>query len=409
MRALLPYLPAAGSRVVPSPAARPAAAARPADRESVEATGLTADNAPSRILIVDDQADIRRLCRVALVAEGFVCAEAGTGPDAVEMAARSPYDLVLLDLDLPGFGGEEVLRRLRRRPPTPHLKVVMFSGTAGGDELSRILLAGADDFLTKPFSMVQLRARVKAALRLKDAQVRSDVLNRELLTVNAELEQTLEDRDGELIRARNGLVLALAKLVEHRSAETGSHLVRLQRYCRVLAEEAAALPAFAPLLDANFVRTLEDAAPLHDIGKAALPDHILNKPGPLDPGERLLMQAHTTIGADTLREVARRHPFATGFLHTAADIARHHHERWDGTGYPDRLGGVDIPLAARLLTLADVYDALRSRRVYKPGLSHTTAVMALTEGSPGHFDPALLEVFGRVAGQFDRVFREFND
>ncbi|HEV3438005.1 MAG TPA: HD domain-containing phosphohydrolase [Gemmata sp.] len=420
MRALLPYLPQPMDRgagrgpsdptSIPAPHNSLRLAGSPELAAKVAAVGhLTTDVAPNRVLIVDDQPDIRRLCRVALVAEGFTCDEAGAGPDAVALAAKHAYDLVLLDVDLPGFSGEEVLRRLRQRPPSSHLKVVMFSGTANGDELSRILLAGADDFLTKPFSMVQLRARVKASLRLKDAQDRSDVLNRELLALNAELEQTVEARDGELIRARNGLVLALAKLVEHRSAETGSHLLRLQRYCRVLAEEAATAPAFAPLLDANFIRTLEDCAPLHDIGKAALPDHILNKPGPLEPSERLHMQAHTTIGADTLREVARQHPFATGFLHMAIDIARSHHERWDGTGYPDRLAGDRIPLAARLLALADVYDALRSKRVYKPGLSHTTTVMTMTENSPGHFDPALLEVFCRIAEQFDRIFREFDN
>jgi response regulator RpfG family c-di-GMP phosphodiesterase/serine/threonine protein kinase len=420
MRALLPYLPAPTARSLSrglselTPLPFPPDAHRNNDRShtvsKVETVShLTTDVAASRVLIVDDQPDIRRLCRVALVGEGYYCDEAGAGPDAVALAAKHSYDLVLLDVDLPGFSGEEVLRRLRQRPPSSHLKVVMFSGTANGDELSRILLAGADDFLTKPFSMVQLKARVKASLRLKDAQDRSDVLNRELLTLNSELEQAVEARDGELIRARNGLVLALAKLVEHRSAETGSHLLRLQRYCRVLAEETATVTAFASLVDANFIRTLEDCAPLHDIGKAALPDHILNKPGPLEPSERLHMQAHTTIGADTLREVARQHPFATGFLHMAIDIARSHHERWDGTGYPDRLAGDRIPLAARLLALADVYDALRSKRVYKPGLSHTTTVMTMTENSTGHFDPALLEVFKRVAEQFDRIFREFDD
>ena len=415
MRALLPFVPHATA----PPVARPVLPARtpvtihavpqrPA-RSSDAGPHPTMDAAASRVLIVDDQADIRRLCRVALVAEGLLCDEVGTGPDAVAKAATAPYDLVLLDVDLPGFSGEEVLRRLRRNPPSRHLKVVMFSGAASGDELSRIMLAGADDFVTKPFSVVQLRARVKSALRLKDAQDRSDVLNHELLTVNAELEQTLEARDGELLRARNGLVLALAKIVEHRSSNTGRHLIRLQRYCRALAEEAALLPALAPVIDANFIRTLEDAAPLHDIGKAALPDHILNKPGPLDASERLLMQTHTTIGADTLREVARQHPFATGFLHVAIDVARCHHERWDGTGYPDRLAGADIPLAARIVAIADVYDALRSRRVYKPGLSHHTAVLTITEGSPGHFDPALLAAFRRVAPQFDRTFRELGE
>jgi response regulator RpfG family c-di-GMP phosphodiesterase len=401
MRALVSYLPAAGpgrESVRGGPAPHPRAGSRPTDHAE-----------PPRVLIVDDQPDIRRLCRVALAAEGLACDEAGAGPDAVARAAEVPYDLVLLDVDLPGFSGEEVLRRLRQRPQAPHLKVVMFSGAASGDELSRILSAGADDFVTKPFSTVQLRARVKAALRLKEAQDRADVLNRELLRLNGTLEQTLEDRDGELVRARNGLVLALARLVEHRSAETGSHLLRLQRYCRVLAEEAMAAPAFALQLDEPFIRTLEDAAPLHDIGKAALPDHVLNKPGPLDANERLVMQAHTTIGAETLREVARRHPFATGFFHTAIDLARSHHERWDGTGYPDRLAGADIPLGARLLALADVYDALRSKRVYKPGLSHAAAVAAMTGGPPGHFDPALLEVFRKTADQFDRIFRELTD
>jgi DNA-binding response OmpR family regulator len=183
---------------------------------------------------VDDQAEIRRLCRLSLTPEGFACDEAGTGPEAIAAAAGSPYDLVLLDVDLPGFNGEEVLRRLRQAPPGPNLKIVMFSGAAGGDELSRILLAGADDFLIKPFSTVQLRARVKSALRLKDAQDRTDLLNRNLQAVNAELERAVQHRDAEIIHARNGLVLALAKLVEHRSKETGPHLMRLQRYCRIL-------------------------------------------------------------------------------------------------------------------------------------------------------------------------------
>ncbi len=409
MRALLPYLPGVTAHLPgPTPTGPPVPPPRVPVRQVTESRP-TAAEAPNRVLIVDDQPDIRRLCRVALAADGLACDEAGAGPEAVARAAERPYDLVLLDVDLPGFSGEEVLRRLRQRPTTPHLKVIMFSGAANGDELSRILLAGADDFLTKPFSMVQLRARVKAALRLKDAQDRSDLLNRQLLVLNGELEQGLQARDGELIHARNALVMALAKLVEHRSAETGSHLMRIQRYCRVLAEEAAGLPAFAPLIDANFVRTLEDSAPLHDIGKAALPDHILNKPGPLDSGERLLMQAHTTVGADTLREVARQHPFALGFLQTAIDIARSHHERWDGTGYPDRLAADRIPLTARLLALADVYDALRSRRIYKPGLSHNMAVLTMVENSPGHFDPALVEIFRKTADQFDRIFREFND
>ena len=176
---------------------------------------------------------------------------------------------------MPEMTGLEVLPHLREARPGPHLKIILFSGRVSPDELAQLLLAGADDFLTKPFSLVQLQARVQAALRLKDAQDRSDLLNRHLLAVNAELEQNLTARDSDLVQARNALVLALAKLVEQRDSETGAHLVRLQRYCRCLAEEAALLPSFAGQIDANFIQMLECCAPLHDIGKVGLPDHIL--------------------------------------------------------------------------------------------------------------------------------------
>jgi len=215
--------------------------------------------------------------------------------------------------------------------------------------------------------------------------------------------------DGDLTRARRALVLALARLVEHRSTEPGPHLIRLQRYCRVIAEAAKKLPAFAEQIDDTFVETLEDIVPLHDIGKVALPDHILLKPGKLDRDERMLMQAHTTIGADTLGEVAQYYGVAGGFWQLAVDVVRHHHERYDGTGYPDRLAGTDIPLAARIVAIADVYDALRSRRVYKPALSHPMTVMAIRESSPGQFDPALLTAFEQVTSAFERIFREIPD
>jgi putative two-component system response regulator len=271
------------------------------------------------------------------------------------------------------------------------------------------LMAGADDYLTKPFSVVQLQGRVKAALRLKEAQDRSELLTRRLLTVNAELEGNLTTREGDLIHARNALVLALAKLVEHRDTETGAHLLRLQRYSRCLAEAAADSPSFAGQIDRHFIEMLECCTPLHDIGKVALPDHILLKPGKLTPDERVLMQTHTLIGAETLKEVAKHHGSALAFLQMAIDITRHHHERFDGQGYPDRLAGSDVPLAARIVAIADVYDAMRSRRIYKPALSHSATLQLMTEGSAGHFDPALLQVFQRCAPQFEQIFHELAD
>ena len=163
------------------------------------------------------------------------------------------------------------------------------------------------------------------------------------------------------------------------------------------------------MIDANFIDMVECCAPLHDIGKVGIPDHILLKPGKLTPDERLQMQSHTLIGAETLAEVALKHGTALAFLQMSIEIARHHHERYDGTGYPDRLVGNDIPLAARIVAIGDVYDALRSRRSYKPALSHLSTVQLMIEGSPGHFDPALIPIFTRCTDRFDRIFRELTN
>jgi response regulator RpfG family c-di-GMP phosphodiesterase len=361
-----------------------------------------------RLLLVDDEREIRAFCRCILQPEGLVCDEVESGLDVLEAVKRHPYDLIVLDINMPGLTGTEVCRQLREKPPCPHLKVIMSSGSANSDTMAQMLLAGADDFVTKPFSVVQLQSRVKAALRLKDAQDRTDRLNGHLLTVNRELEESLGTRDSALIQARNALVLALAKLVEQRASETASHLTRMQKYCRCLAEEAAR-SSFGAQIDAAFIEVLECCAPLHDIGKVGLPDHILLKPGKLDGDERVLMQTHTLIGAETLQEVAQYHGSAMAFLQMAIDIVRHHHERFDGTGYPDRLAGSDIPLSARLVTIADVYDALRSRRAYKPALSHAAALQVMLEANSGQFDPALLQVFQRCAPQFERIYRESPD
>jgi putative two-component system response regulator len=361
-----------------------------------------------KVLLVDDEALNRTLWRRVLEPEGIQCHEAADGVQALQAAAADRCDLVLLDIDMPKMRGTEVLGALRRNPPCPHLKIIMVSGRATGDEMAQMLAAGADDYLGKPCSVVQLLERVKAALRLKAAQDRSDLLHRRLLAANHELERNLAGRDSDLVQARSALVLALAELVARRDIETGAHLLRLQHYCRSLAEEAAALPGFAGQIDPPFIELLECCAPLHDIGKVAVPDHILLKPGRLTDEERLVMQQHTVVAAETLEKVARRHGFAAAFLQMAVEIARHHHERYDGRGYPDRLAGDAIPLAARIVAVADVYDALRCRRVYKPALSHADAVRVMTE-DVGHFDPAFLAAFQRRADHFDRLFQELAD
>jgi response regulator RpfG family c-di-GMP phosphodiesterase len=247
---------------------------------------------------------------------------------------------------------------------------------------------------------------VQTALRLKDAQDRSDVLNRQLLAANGDLERALNVRDSDLAQVRTALVLGLARMVALRENDSGNHLARMQRYCRALAEEAARMPSFGDQIDQAFIEMLTCCAPLHDIGKLGLPDHILLKPGKLQPEERVLMQAHTTMPADILADLATEYGAARSFLQMAGDIIRHHHERHDGTGYPERLAEPAIPLVARIVAIADVYDALRSRRGYKPALAHQASVQLMCDSSSGQFDPALLQAFGHRAEQFERIFRE---
>lgn len=404
MRALLPFLEAS-TRI---------ARLRPVDSVSAGQTEVVAEGASvraqrHRVLIVDDEAPNRSFLRLVLESDNIQCGEASNGAEALEAVETEPYDLLILDIDMPVLTGPAVLQKLREMPPCPHLKIIMVSGRATADDMAEMMQAGANDYLSKPFSVVQFRARVQAALEMKDAQDRSDQLNQHLLTTNAELERHLSARDSDLIQTRNALVLTVAKLVEQGTTETGTHLLRMQRYARCLAEAAAAARIYRDQLDSNFIGMLECCVPLHDIGKVALPDHILAKPGKLELDERIIMQSHTTIGADTLQQVAQQHGLAVAFLQMASDIARHHHEHFDGTGYPDNLAGTAIPLAARIVTIGDVYDALRCRRPHRPALTHSLACQLMTDAIIGQFDPALLQVFKQCTDRFERIFCELPD
>ena len=362
-----------------------------------------------RILVVDDDLAIREFSRTVLQAEGWQCGEVGDGPLALQVLSQENYDLMLLDINMPTMNGLEVLQRVRAAPPCPHFKVIMFSGASSPDELAQLLNAGADDYLNKPFSLVQLQRKTQAALKLKEAQDRSDLLNRHLMSVNAELERCLSNSTTDLVQTRNTLVLSLAQLVARRDTSSTGHLQRMQRYCRCLASNAASVSSFAGQIDGHFIEMFEFCAPLHDIGKVGLPDHILFKAGKLTPEERIVMQAHTIIGSDTLKEIHQRNGLSMAFLQTAIDITRHHHERFDGAGYPDHLAGSAIPLAARIVAICDVYDALRARRSYKPALSHTASLQMMQEVLEGHFDPALLQVFLQCGDEFERIRTEIPD
>ena len=373
------------------------------------APGEPANLPRPRVLVVDDDAAIRHFCCYALETQGFDCHQAADGADALERLRDHEADVVLLDIDMPQVSGDQVLRYLRTHPPAPNLKIIMFSGRVSTDELAESLLQGADSYLPKPFSLVQLVQQVKAAVRLKASQDSADQSRRRLQMLNELLAKDMSSREAELASARNMLWRALAKVVELRDTETGGHVQRVQRYNRCLAEEAARHPHFAGLIDASFLDMLDESSPLHDIGKIGLPDHILFSTGELTPQERQLMQSHTELGAQTLQAVATLHGGSLPFLPMAIAIARHHHERFDGAGYPDQLAGDAIPLPARLMAIADVYDALRNQRRYKAPFAHDASVKIMLEHSPGHFDPCLLEVFAKCADSFAAIFNELTD
>ncbi|MBI1913963.1 MAG: protein kinase [Planctomycetes bacterium] len=374
-------------------------------REQVLAALAEDEAGRRRVLIVEDDPFMRELVRDTLAGIGCTCDEVGDGESALAAVARESFDLVLLDLILPGMNGEEVCRRLRENPLQAYLKII-FSGTGGPGELAERMPRGADDCVAKPFDVRQLRARVEHALRVKEGQDRMLAAAEQFRRANRQLELSLEASKADVRQAHDALLFTMAKMAESRDGETPGHLRRLQRYARVLAEEASREGPWAGLVDARFLQRLERCVPLHDIGKIGLPDHVLLKPGALTTAERALVEQHPLIGDRILEALGKEHGDALDFLTMARAIVRHHHERYDGKGYPDKLAGDAIPAAARLVAVADVYDALRRERFHKPAIRHAAAVGVILRSSPGQFDPTLLRAFDACHDQFERIFRE---
>ncbi len=362
-----------------------------------------------RVLVVEDELRVRMLHR--LLAEGLGCevSEARDGRAALDAAKREPFDLILLDLGLPDMDGYDVCARLREMHGNPYLKILVVSGTGGPDDLSESLPRGADGYVSKPFEQRQLVAQVRHALQLKAAQDRSTQMAEQAAQLNRQLEQTLRSRDIDIRDAHDALLFAMAKMAESRDGETPGHLRRMQEYTRTLAREAARSAPWAGLVDEHFLGMLGRCVPLHDIGKIGLPEEVLLKPASLSPQERALVQEHPLIGDRILEALAKEHGTGLDFLTLARVIVRSHHERWDGKGYPDRLRGDAIPPAARLVAVADVYDALRRMRMYKPAIPHAQAVRHILEHSAGQFDPSLLRALERCHPEWERIYAANED
>jgi putative two-component system response regulator len=399
-----------------NPAERPGSplsvmdALRPFLNDDPRTIRLDTDDLPARrVLIVDDEDAARRLHRLVLEGLGCHCVEARDAMSALAESERGAFDLVLLDLHLPDGNGYEVCRRLREGTAGKTMKIIIVSGAGDADTLAESLPRGADDYIAKPFLPQQMKAKVQHAFRNLDAQQRSRMQTDELLQANRRLRQSLEAREYDVRQAQNALLFTMAKMAESRDGETPGHLRRLQEYTRVLAKAVAPMCGWAGIINDRFLEHLDRCVPLHDIGKIGLPDEVLRKPAALTKAERAIVETHPVIGDRILEALAREHGTSLEFLGMARSIVRHHHERFDGKGYPDRLGGDAIPAAARLAAVADVYDALRRDRPHKRAMTHAEAIRVMLKESRGQFDPDLLKCLEHCAADFERIYQEIQD
>jgi putative two-component system response regulator len=339
---------------------------------------------PLPTLLVVDDTPANLSLMAGLLHQEYRVKLANSGARALDLAQREPPDLVLLDVMMPEMDGYAVCRHLKSDPRTRDVPVIFVTAMSQPDDETRGFECGAVDFIHKPISPPIVRARVRTHLQLKTWQ---DSLRRRSTGLELQLRQRLE----EVERLRDTTLFVMVSLAEFRDEDTGNHVKRTQEYVRALAEYLAENPECMPgrtePLDPSTIELIAKSAPLHDIGKVAIPDHILLKPGPLSEGEFTEMRKHPLHGWEMLRRAAQRMGGEQGFLSYAMQIARHHHERWDGTGYPDRLAGNAIPLSARLMAVADVYDALISRRPYKDPYPHAEAIQRIRDQSGRHFDP----------------------
>ena len=349
----------------------------------------------SRVLIVDDAPENIRILAETLKNE-YIIMFARSGDVALHLAMESnpPPDVILLDVIMPGMDGYEVCRRLKEDKKTRNIPVIFVTGQSEEVDEARGLSLGAVDYIGKPFKASLVKTRLVNQLELKRHRDRLDELVRE--------------RTRELALTKEVTIEAMATLAEWRDPETGGHIKRTQNYVRLLAEYLAENPKFAPQLDANTIELLYLSAPLHDVGKVSIPDSILLKPDRLTDEEFMEMKRHTTRGRDALA-AAERKLGGNSFLRLAREIAYGHHERWDGKGYPQGISGEAIPLPARLMAVADVYDALTSRRVYKPALPHEEVVEMIRQGRGGQFDPDIVDAFMQLQGKFLAIAQRFQD
>lgn len=355
------------------------------------------------ILVVDDTLDNLTLMS-RLLMDDYKVKVANSGERALKIVqSDSPPDLILLDIMMPEMDGYEVCQHLKAGVKTRDIPVIFLTAKTEVADETHGLELGAVDYITKPISPPIVLARVKTHLAMKSVQ---DFLRDQ----NSFLEAEVNKRTAEVMAIQDVTIHAMASLAETRDSDTGNHIRRTQHYVKLLAEKLRFHPRFAYFLnnDKN-IEMLFKSAPLHDIGKVGIPDRILLKPGRFEPYEFEIMKTHTTLGRDAIQQAENELGIEMPFLKLAKEIALYHQEKWDGSGYPEGLSGDDIPISARLMAVADVYDALISRRVYKAGMPHEKAVQIIRESKGTHFDPDMVDAFLELHEEFNFIAATYAD
>lgn len=337
-----------------------------------------------------------------VLAQDYLVQAALNGKMALKIIEKKKPDLILLDVMMPEMDGYELCQILKSQEETKDIPIIFLTAKAQADDETKGLSLGAVDYITKPISPPILKERVKNHLMLQASKA---LLARQ----NEVLEERIIERTSQLSELQDVAMVAMGALAESRDPETGNHIRRTQRYVKVLATEVAKRAKYQDFLTPEVITSLYKSAPLHDIGKVGIQDSILLKPGKLTDEEFEEMKRHTTYGRDALAAAEQSIDSADNFLVFAKEIAYSHQEKWDGSGYPEGLSGEDIPLPARLMAIADVYDALISKRVYKPAFSHEKAIDIITEGKGSHFEPLLVDCFLNIVDDFNQVAKDFAD
>ncbi len=354
------------------------------------------------VLVVDDTPDNLSLM-ASLLKDSYKVKVANHGERGLKIAqSEHPPDLILLDIMMPDIDGYEVCRRLKANPATQDIPIIFLTAKSDTEDEKKGLELGAADYITKPISPPIVLARVATQLALKAS---ADFLRDK----NDFLEQEVAKRTAEVMAIQDVTILAMASLAETRDSDTGNHIRRTQFYVKALAQALQGHPRFTAFLSDYNINVLFKSAPLHDIGKVGIPDRILLKPGRFTPEEFEIMKTHTTLGRDAIAHAEESLGTQVEFLSMAKDIALYHQEKWDGSGYPEGRSGDAIPISARLMAVADVYDALISRRVYKEGMPHEKAVDIMLQGRGSHFDPDMLDAFIAIQEEFRAIAQRYAD